>query len=134
VFNTTILRLHVCYFKTSNVTNLNLNNNPAYVTKTTCQRNLAYVVTDIGTGEHDKSQAVINEIEPTYEMVQPSLAKAKQRPRSQTGKDNHLQPTYEIVQQSSAQMAMEKGSGSPKNEDDYDKLDREILSQYTSCS
>ena len=105
---------------------MNLNNNPAYVTKTICQRNLAYVVTDIGTGEPDKSQAVINEIEPTYEMVWPSSAQAKQRPGSQTGKDNQPEPTYEIVQQSSAQM--EKGSGSPKNEDDYDKLDREIPS------
>ena len=107
----------ICYFKTSNATNLNLNNNPAYVTKTTCQRNPAYVVTDIGTGEPDKSQTVINKIEPTYEMVQPSSAQAKQRPGSQTGEDNQLEPTYETVQQSSAQM--EKRSGSPKNEDDY---------------
>ena len=104
---------------------MNLNNNPAYVTKTTCQRNLAYVVTDISTGETDKSQAVINEIEPTYEIVQPSSAQAKQTgPGSQTGEDNQLEPTYETVQQSSAQM--EKRSGSPKNEDDYDKLDREV--------
>jgi hypothetical protein len=113
--------------KTSDATKLNLNDNPAYATKTTCQRNLAYIVTTISTGEPEKSQvAVINEVEPTYEMVQSSSAQAKKRPGSQTGIDtNQLEPAYETVQQSSAQM--ETRSGSPKDEDEYDKLNREIL-------
>ena len=100
---------------------MNLNNNPAYATKTTCQRNLAYEVTDISTDEPDKSQAVINEIEPTYEMVQPSSAQAKKGPCSQIGEE--LEPTYEKVQQSSAQM--DRNPGSQKDEDEYDKLNRE---------
>ena len=108
--------------QTSNAASLNLNNNPAYVTKTTCQRNLAYVVTDISTGKPNKSQAVINEIEPTYEMVQPSSAQAKKGPCSQIGEE--LEPTYETVQQSSTQM--DRRPGSPKHEDEYDKLNREV--------
>ena len=125
-FNIGLVYSIQCYFKISNATNLNLNNNPAYVTKTTCQRNPAYEVTDIGTGEPDKSQTVINEIEPTYEMVQSSTAQGKQRPGSQIGEDNQLEPTYEIVQQIESSAQMEKGPGSPKNEDDYNKFDREV--------
>jgi hypothetical protein len=107
---------------------LNLNDNPAYETKTTCQRNLAYIVTTISTGEPEKSEvAVINDskVEPTYEMIQLSSVQAKKRPGNETGEDtNQLEPTYEMVQQSSTQM--EKGPGSPKDEDEYDQLKREI--------
>jgi hypothetical protein len=118
--------IHYIYFKNSDVTKLNLNNNPAYATKTTCERNLAYKITGISTDKPEQSHAVTNEIEPTYEVVQLSSAQANKRPGSLTGEDiNQLEPTYETVQQPSAQM--EKGLGSPKDEDEYNKLNREIL-------
>ena len=109
------------YFKISNATDLNLNNNQAYAIKITHQRDLAYEVTTISTGEPETSQAVTNELEselePTYETVQLSSAQTKKRPGSQTGENtSQLEPNYEnlIIQQSSVQT-----SSSQKDEDDY---------------
>ena len=90
-----ILCVYIC-FKISNATELLLNNNPAYAIKTTHQRDLAYEVTSISTGEPQTSQAATNELEPTYETVQ-------------------------LSQQSSVQMP-----SSRKDEDDYDKLNRDL--------
>ena len=122
-----MLLLTVCinyvsiYFKTSNETELDLNDNPAYATKTIRQRDLAHGVTNISKGT-ELSQAVTDELVPTYETVLPSSAQIETRHGSQSGKDmNQQEPTYEIVQQPSAQVSGQK------KEDEYDKLNRELL-------
>ena len=95
----------------SNATEMNLSNNPAYATKTTHERDLAYAVTSISTDEPEKSQAAMNQLEPTYEIVQPSSAQTKNRPGSETSEDaNQLEPTYEIVQLPSARIIKRPGS------------------------
>ena len=79
-------------FQTSNVnisaTDLNLNNNPAYETQTPLQRNLAYEDTTLTTGEPEEAQVLMNPVEPTYEVIQPSTS-TKKILGSQEGEDEY---------------------------------------------
>ena len=69
---------------------MNLNNNPAYKTRTILQRNLAYEVTSIRMSVPDESQIEPNQLEPVYEIIQPSSSEINttiMRSDSEKGED-----------------------------------------------
>ena len=66
---------------------LKLDNNPAYVTQTPLQKNLAYEDTTLMTSKSEETQAVTNPAEPAYEiipliLIQPASATTQSTPNS----------------------------------------------------
>ena len=78
---------------------MNLSNNPAYESQTPLQKNLAYDDTALTISKPEESQAMTNTAEPTYETIPLDAG--------QPGSD-----TTQVL--------------SSRQEDEYDKLNRDI--------